>query len=347
MTEPNGRAAQLWSFSPASLLRSAVVEIPAMKYALGVGGIAAVVAIVLTGWKLPPQSAVIGTLLVLIAMVVLVIFAALSGTRKSSLRPLALSMAWSFLTLTIATAVLFVSCAFFSVPRTLESLLQSGNQRADVGSAVKSAAGLLDTLYEQKTELVYNRLAPSVRQVIPFAQFRAVTRRQLAQVGSGPIHRTLRGEPKPAGGFLFVPFDAEFDEKTKWLEGVTFVQGDRGWEIYRMDVQPASWSAATGTAHVLTETDPADVLAKRGTGAIDYWLPQQGWHGVVKRVLAKKAERTCDVELASSSTTVNMRNLLGGCTLQSGTAIDIVGKVTAVAAASIDVDDIKYQLAEP
>lgn len=112
------------SFSPGSLLRLASEHVPAVRYALGVGGVAAVVAIVLTVWKLDPQTAAFGTLIVFAFMVVLVLFAALSKTSSSVLRPLSLFLAWSFLLLAIAVACLFVSCAFFDAPKSLPCLLK-------------------------------------------------------------------------------------------------------------------------------------------------------------------------------------------------------------------------------
>lgn len=96
-----------------------------MRYALGVGGLAAVVAIALIKWKLEAQTAVFGGLIVLAFMVVLVIFAVLAGLKPGALKPLALVLAWSFLVLMVAVAVLFVSCAFFNRPKSLPCLLRN------------------------------------------------------------------------------------------------------------------------------------------------------------------------------------------------------------------------------
>ncbi|MGL6475797.1 hypothetical protein ACSZNN_13020 [Aeromonas hydrophila] len=111
--------------TPIGFLQLAIRQVPAVRFAIGVGGIAAVVAIVLIGWKLEPQTAIFGTLVVLIFMVVLVAFAALSKAGSPVLRPLAMFLAWAFLSLAVAVAILFVSCAFFDTPKTLPCLLQS------------------------------------------------------------------------------------------------------------------------------------------------------------------------------------------------------------------------------
>jgi len=110
--------------TPIGFLQLATHQVPAIRYAIGVGGIAAVVAIVLTGWKLEPQTAIFGTLIVLVFMVVLVAFAALSKAGSPVLRPLAMFLAWAFLLLAVAVAIPFVGCAFFDTPKTLPCLLR-------------------------------------------------------------------------------------------------------------------------------------------------------------------------------------------------------------------------------
>jgi hypothetical protein len=356
MADERAKAAPIWNVAPLAVLRLAVRQVPSMRYALGVGGIAAIVAIVLTGWKLPPQKAVIGTLIVFVAMVVLVIFAALSKESTPGLRPLALSMAWSFLAITVATAALFVSCAFFSRPKSLECLMDGkcgdgtdgglSPSRGVATAIVDRATSILDDMYAQRFEKVYSQLSPALQQSLPFAQFRAIARRQLPQLESGPLKRTLSAPPKPEAGFLFVRFDSEFDERSRWLEGVTFIETPAGWALYRLDMQPASWSNATGTSKLLTDSDPQAVIRNRGNAAVDYWLPQQGWRSTVHRILAKRGERTCDVELLSGNVTVNARNLLGGCTLKPGRNIDLVGRIIAVGTASIDIEEGRFHVTD-
>jgi len=343
------RLSSIWSVAPLALLRSAVDAVPSMKYALGVGGVAAVVAIVLIAWKLPPGMAVIGGIAVFVAMVVLVIFSALSATHPRTLRPLALTMGWSFLALTVATACLFVSCAFFNRPQNLRCLLRNedcggpDDGRA-IANAVDGADAILKSLYAGDYETVYGHFSPAVKQFLPFAQFRAAARRQTSQLKGGPLLRRVRGEPKPEGGFLFVGFDAEFDEAARWIEGITYVKTAKGWELYGINMQPASWSNATATSKLLNESDPATVINNRGQGAVGYWTPQLGWRATVERNIGRRAERTCDLSLRAGTATVNARNVLGGCSLPAGTTIDLVGKVIAVGNGNLDLDEVKFQL---
>ena len=113
------------SLTPSAVLRAAIQQVPALKYALGVGGLAAVVAIALLGWQLPPQHAILGALVVIVLMVVLVIFAALAKAKTRALQPLALVLAWSFLAVTVSVTLLFVSCAFFDRPKSLPCLVDA------------------------------------------------------------------------------------------------------------------------------------------------------------------------------------------------------------------------------
>ena len=109
---------------PFKLLREAIKAVPSVKYALGLGGVAAVVAIVLSGLKLDPKTAVFGTLLAFVGMVVLVVFSVLATTRAGLALP-ALVLCWAFLVLTVGAATLFTSCFFFDYPKPLDCLLES------------------------------------------------------------------------------------------------------------------------------------------------------------------------------------------------------------------------------
>ncbi|MET0646070.1 MAG: toll/interleukin-1 receptor domain-containing protein [Pyrinomonadaceae bacterium] len=107
----------LASYSPLNLLREAIKAVPAVKYALGVAGIASVISII-AGFNVDFSVAVLGTVIMFALMTVLVIFSSLARST-SSLKPLALTLAWSFLVLTIATSVLILLGFFIHWPRPL------------------------------------------------------------------------------------------------------------------------------------------------------------------------------------------------------------------------------------
>ncbi len=347
------------ALGPLRMLESAVAQVPALRYAVGVGGIAAVVAIILTGWKLEPQTAVFGGLIVFIAMVVLVAFAALSRSGPRVLRPLALFLAWAFMLITVTVAGLFVGCAFFDQPKTLPCLLKGQGCAAVAGAdvfgstastqpEVEIASRVLGDLYAGRLQGVYERFSATVKANINFAQFRATARKELAQLGSGPLRRQLAMNDQQAG-FLFVAFDAEFDELSTWREIVTFVKTPKAWELYRFDFQPRSWTGEGSAARILTENSPTDVLVRirNRPEAVNEvtagWLPPAGWRLRVSSVLAHRSERTCDVRLNAEAAAVVAHNVLGGCDLAPGSQVLIVGKVVSATANQIDIDQVKFQ----
>jgi hypothetical protein len=104
--------------TPTGLIGGAIKAVPAVKYALGVGGIAAVVAIV-AGFKISLAVAVFGVIVMLALMFVLVIFSKFSQSASESFKSLSLVLAWTFVFLTISAATLLVTSFFWNWPRPL------------------------------------------------------------------------------------------------------------------------------------------------------------------------------------------------------------------------------------
>jgi len=328
-----------------------------MKYAVAVGGIAAIVALVITGWKLEAQTAIVGGLVVFVGMVLLVVFAALSRTGPKPLRPLALSLAWSFVALTVITASLFVSCAFADWPKPLPCLFgRCGNplptdKRDDTATVtpamLKTADRALDGLYKASWETVYASFAPSVQQSLPFAVFREVARHQMAQLPGPPLRRKLRYDPKVEGVSLIVQYEAQFDSLSTWLETVVLVRVGNSWSLYRIDVQPLTWlSASAATSTILAEVTPSDALnGSHKTDLVGTWTPQQGWRATLKS-FKKKAESTCDMQLVAGNVTLIGRDVLGGCKQKPGTALDLVGRVASSGKRLVELEQVRYQPAD-
>ncbi len=105
------------------ILRESVKAVPAMKYALAAAGLLAVVALA-GALRLSPQAAVFGGVVTLVLMVALVIFARLTTTAsRHFLLPVTIMM-WAFLVLTIATAFVLFTSAFFGWPRSLRDVME-------------------------------------------------------------------------------------------------------------------------------------------------------------------------------------------------------------------------------
>ena len=112
---------------PLKILQEAIKAVPAMRYALGVAGILAVVAIA-AAFKLDPKVAVFGAIITLGLMVVLVIFAKLATVASKHFLIPVLVMMWSFLVLIIAQAALLFSAVSFQKPKALHDWLFAGPQ---------------------------------------------------------------------------------------------------------------------------------------------------------------------------------------------------------------------------
>jgi hypothetical protein len=100
--------------SPIGFLNKAIKAVPAVKYALGVGGIVAVIAIV-AGFKVN-LVAVFGSVIMFSLMAVLVVFANLASERASSFHLPAMVFTWFSLILVMATALALFSSVFADWP---------------------------------------------------------------------------------------------------------------------------------------------------------------------------------------------------------------------------------------
>jgi hypothetical protein len=101
--------------TPASFLKQAIKAVPAVRYALGVAGIIAVIAIV-KGYGLGFRVAVFGAVIMLVLMTMLVVFARAVADRKSDFHLPALVFTWFALILTVATATALFFSVFWNHP---------------------------------------------------------------------------------------------------------------------------------------------------------------------------------------------------------------------------------------
>lgn len=109
--------------TPPSFLKQAIKAVPAVKYALGVGGVIAVIAIVRSGFNIDLRVALFGAVIMFALMTVLVVFANLASERKSSFHIPALVFTWFSLLLVMATAAALFLSVFGGWPIDLRSLV--------------------------------------------------------------------------------------------------------------------------------------------------------------------------------------------------------------------------------
>ena len=110
-------------FTPWAVLQSAIRAVPELKYALAVLGIVSAIAIV-KSFGVDFRVAIFGTIVMLVLMAALVVFAALSKIRSPQIRAAALLLMWSSLVLTILSAAGLFLSTFFDYPKPIVELLQ-------------------------------------------------------------------------------------------------------------------------------------------------------------------------------------------------------------------------------
>ena len=116
--------------SPISVIREAIKAVPAVKFALGVAGLGAVVAIV-AAFDVDIKVAAFGVPILLGLMFVLVIFARAARAKDPAFRYPAVFATWSFLLITIGVVILLVTSWFWEWPRPLEKYVKDNNGAID------------------------------------------------------------------------------------------------------------------------------------------------------------------------------------------------------------------------
>lgn len=111
---------------PMKMLREGVEAVPQMKYLLAVGALVAMIAIVVSGFKVDPRIALFGSILILGLMTLVVIFAKVSSLYEG-LRIPATVMTWFFLLLMIASATSLFTSVFWAKPLNLTCWIDSAS----------------------------------------------------------------------------------------------------------------------------------------------------------------------------------------------------------------------------
>ena len=128
---------------PFEVLRVAIKAVPAVKYALGVAGVMAALAIGRAFFS-STHVALIGALSMLGLMVLLLVFSAASKLGPRFLQLPALVLTWAILIIFVLCASLTVTSAFFEWPKPLPDLIganfrfqqQNTNQKSILSSSV-------------------------------------------------------------------------------------------------------------------------------------------------------------------------------------------------------------------
>lgn len=113
---PNG------SLSPIAILRAAIKNVPALKYAFGVLGLVAVLSII-ASFRVDYRVALFGSFFLMVLMICLLIFAKMSTWSGNAFKIPGLVFLWFALLLGMTGSCLLMSSVFFSKPVDLQHLL--------------------------------------------------------------------------------------------------------------------------------------------------------------------------------------------------------------------------------
>jgi len=113
----------LKSPDPLAILKEAVKQVPALKYAIAVLGIVSVLVIVKM-FQINAGTAWFGVIGVTVLMVLLFVFAKVVASPSTTVKGPVVFLIWSFLFLAVASAFLIVASLFFGWPRPFEDLIR-------------------------------------------------------------------------------------------------------------------------------------------------------------------------------------------------------------------------------
>lgn len=115
---PEKQSSLVTNLTPSEILKDAIRAVPAVKWALGVAGIAAAVTIV-AGFSIDYKVAVLGSIVMFGLMFGLVTFSWFVSNSPQSIKLLALTLAWTFVILICATSICIFTGFFIGKPRPL------------------------------------------------------------------------------------------------------------------------------------------------------------------------------------------------------------------------------------
>jgi len=131
------------SLEPFGVVRAAMRAVPAVKYALGVAGVMAALAIGRTFFS-SSRAAIFGALCMLGLMVLLLVFSASTKLAPRFLQLPALVLTWAILVIFVLSGSLFAASVFFEWPKPFPILVHAilGTQEAEASSKPARSASI-------------------------------------------------------------------------------------------------------------------------------------------------------------------------------------------------------------
>lgn len=113
------------------LIDKAIKAVPSIRYALGIAGIVAVIAII-SSLKIDYRIAIFGTIIMLILMVILVIFTIITTLPKTYFKIPALIFIWFSLFIVIGVSILLIMSVFIQWPLELKSVIMPKAESSEI-----------------------------------------------------------------------------------------------------------------------------------------------------------------------------------------------------------------------
>jgi hypothetical protein len=185
------------------IIRESIKAVPAMKYALAIAGILAVVALV-GAFKLSPQTAILGSVITLVLMVAMVVFARLTTTASRHFVLPAQVMMWAFLLVTVATAFLLFTSAFFRWPRGLRELLDPKPAPVVTGNAPDpvEVQSLITAAQQQRSGRDHAGAWATISRAVTVQPDSSAAREEQVQVAMAWIRDMVVREPETFSNLL-------------------------------------------------------------------------------------------------------------------------------------------------
>ena len=212
----------------------------------------------------------------------------------------------------------------------------------------------LNDLYARRFGKLYAAFPAALKDQVSYASFVENTGMTMSQFVAPPLYRHFKGK-QLAAGQLFYYFDAEFDAVSHIREALTYVDTGSDWSLWQFQINPSDWPVPV-MMKSLQAMSAADLLSKvravpsaRRAAYLDgevtnHWIQLPGWTATVRSVLARRADRTCDLALSEkeTSTPIVARNVVDGCTLGVGQEITLVARIDNVTDTTIEASSPRF-----
>lgn len=210
-------------------------------------------------------------------------------------------------------------------------------------------AGSWKTAYDLFPAVLHGQMA--------FPKFVEASSHALNQFPDAPLSREFESA-QPISGTLLVTSLARFDEVSVFRELLTFQIEEGQWVPWTFVTLPVEWPLANEYVSITqrpsellaaakreSESDRGRVMAERFGGK--YVGPQtaNAWPLRVDAIGLRVGKHTCDVETMDESEEghrVTLLKVLGGCVLQAGTNIAVVGRIESVSDTAIQMSFVRF-----